>query len=87
MNQGQIEQVGTLKRVYTNPATPFVYNFLGNVNLFHGRVENGKLFLGDKEIKHSADSKRRIINLHLHSGLIILIFIFSHPKQTQFLLL
>ncbi|MBP9888736.1 MAG: sulfate/molybdate ABC transporter ATP-binding protein [Leptospiraceae bacterium] len=57
MNQGQIEQVGTPEEVYTNPATPFVYNFLGNVNLFHGRVENGKLFLGDKEIKHSADSK------------------------------
>ena len=23
----------------TTPATPFVYNFLGNVNLFHGRVD------------------------------------------------
>lgn len=56
MNQGQIEQVGTPEEVYTNPATPFVYNFLGNVNLFHGRMENGKLFLGDKEIKHSGNA-------------------------------
>lgn len=57
MNQGKIEQVGTPEEVYTNPATPFVYNFIGNVNLFHGRVENGKLFLGDKEIHHGTATK------------------------------
>ncbi|MCC6274271.1 MAG: sulfate/molybdate ABC transporter ATP-binding protein [Leptospiraceae bacterium] len=55
MNQGKIEQAGTPEEVYTNPATPFVYNFLGNVNLFHGRMENGKLFLGNKEIEHNGD--------------------------------
>jgi sulfate transport system ATP-binding protein len=37
MNAGQIEQVGTPEEVYENPATPFVYEFIGNVNLFHGR--------------------------------------------------
>ena len=41
MNRGRIEQVGTPDEVYNRPATSFVYNFLGNVNLFHGRVENG----------------------------------------------
>lgn len=59
MNQGQIEQVGTPEEVYTNPATPFVYNFLGNVNLFHGRIEDGKLFLGDKEIKHTQETNSK----------------------------
>ena len=39
MNQGRVEQVGTPEEVYHYPATPFVYNFLGNVNLFHGRIE------------------------------------------------
>src|SRR5690606_28673227 len=29
--------------VYNNPASPFVYGFLGNVNLFHGRVHEGVL--------------------------------------------
>ena len=28
---------------YNNPASPFVYGFLGNVNLFHGRVHEGVL--------------------------------------------
>lgn len=41
MNAGRIEQVGTPDEVYHRPATSFVYNFLGNVNLFHGRVDNG----------------------------------------------
>jgi len=37
MNQGQIEQVGSPEDVYERPATAFVYQFIGNVNLFHGR--------------------------------------------------
>jgi len=37
MNQGRIEQDGTPDQVYDHPATPFVLQFLGDVNLFHGR--------------------------------------------------
>ena len=45
MNKGQIEQVGTPEEVYSKPANVFVLNFLGNVNLFHGRIEDGKVHL------------------------------------------
>ena len=38
MHQGKIEQIGTPDEVYEKPANPFVYNFLGDVNVFHGRV-------------------------------------------------
>jgi len=38
MNKGRIEQAGTPDQVYDHPANPFVLNFLGNVNLFHGRL-------------------------------------------------
>jgi sulfate/thiosulfate transport system ATP-binding protein len=41
MNQGRIEQVGTPDEVYDHPATPFVLQFVGDVNLFHGRGEVG----------------------------------------------
>ncbi|HEY9101041.1 sulfate ABC transporter ATP-binding protein [Chitinimonas sp.] len=41
MNKGRIEQVGTPEQVYDTPATPFVYQFLGDVNLFHSRVHGG----------------------------------------------
>jgi len=37
MNKGAIEQQGTPDEVYDQPATPFVLQFLGDVNLFHGR--------------------------------------------------
>ncbi len=49
MNLGQIEQVGTPEQVYEHPSSPFVYNFLGNVNLFHGRVSEGTLKVGGVE--------------------------------------
>jgi len=38
MNRGRIEQAGTPAEVYDNPATAFVYEFLGDVNLFSGRI-------------------------------------------------
>src|SRR5512137_2864879 len=50
MNEGRIEQVGTPEEVYDRPANPFVYNFLGNVNLFHGRVDKGEARIGDISI-------------------------------------
>jgi sulfate transport system ATP-binding protein len=37
MNQGRIEQDGPPDEVYDRPNTPFVLQFLGDVNLFHGR--------------------------------------------------
>jgi len=63
MNQGHIEQVGTAEEVYHHPANPFVYNFLGNVNLFHGRVENGQVLVGDTAIALQ-DAK----NVHLNGS-------------------
>ena len=41
MNHGRIEQVGTPDQIYDHPATPFVLQFLGDVNLFHGRIGQG----------------------------------------------
>jgi sulfate transport system ATP-binding protein len=51
MNAGQLEQIGTPEEVYNKPATPFVYHFLGNVNLFHSRVHAGRVQIGDIEIE------------------------------------
>jgi sulfate transport system ATP-binding protein len=51
MNQGRIEQIGSPEEVYNHPATPFVYNFLGNVNLFHGRVDEGEAYITEVAAK------------------------------------
>ena len=50
MNQGNVEQIGTPQDVYDHPASPFVYKFLGNVNLFHSRVHAGRAQIGDIEV-------------------------------------
>jgi sulfate/thiosulfate transport system ATP-binding protein len=47
MNEGRVEQVGTPEEVYDRPATPFVYSFLGRVNLFHLRAHEDQALLGE----------------------------------------
>jgi sulfate transport system ATP-binding protein len=45
-SQGKIEQVGVPDEVYDNPATPFVFQFLGEFNQFHGRVDGERAVVG-----------------------------------------
>jgi sulfate transport system ATP-binding protein len=47
MNHGVIEQVGSPQDVWDHPASPFVYGFLGDVNLFHGRAHEGEVQIGE----------------------------------------
>ena len=48
MNQARIEQVGAPADVFHAPATEFVMDFLGNVNVFRGRVEQGQVRINGK---------------------------------------
>ncbi len=70
MNEGRVEQVGTPEHVYHQPANAFVYNFLGNVNLFHSRVEEGKAYLGEMPIdlpaESAADAKSAMVFVRPH---------------------
>ncbi|WP_386082751.1 sulfate/molybdate ABC transporter ATP-binding protein [Vreelandella sp. F11] len=50
MNKGRVEQDGSPEDVYDHPANPFVYQFLGNVNLFHARVHDGIARIGDVQL-------------------------------------
>jgi sulfate transport system ATP-binding protein len=46
MNKGRVEQIGTPQEVYDRPATAFVCSFLGDVNLFHSRLDRGEAYIG-----------------------------------------
>lgn len=46
MNSGNIEQIGSPQDVWDHPASPFVYGFLGDVNLFNGRAHQGEMRIG-----------------------------------------
>ncbi len=67
MNEGRIEQIGTPEEVFSNPANVFVMKFLGNVNVFHARVEHGKASVGGLAIEapgSTSDSARAYIRPH-----------------------
>jgi iron(III) transport system ATP-binding protein len=42
MNHGVIEQAGTPMQVYRDPATPFVADFVGKINVLPGRLRPGR---------------------------------------------
>src|SRR3954447_15568268 len=46
MNHGKIEQVGSPDEVYANPASPFVLDFLGDVNVWHYQIQDGRVVVG-----------------------------------------
>src|SRR5579872_2878023 len=52
MNHGRVEQEGTPQQVFDHPENPFVMDFLGNVNVFHGRAQGGKVLLGNMEVAY-----------------------------------
>ena len=59
MNSGQVEQVGSPQDVWDHPASPFVYGFLGDVNLFHGRAHEGEVHVEGIRIDSPENSDLR----------------------------
>ncbi len=67
MNEGSIEQVGSPDEVYNHPASPFVYDFLGKVNLFRGRIEDDRPRIGSMTTTSPGDSSDAIVYVRSHS--------------------
>jgi sulfate/thiosulfate transport system ATP-binding protein len=49
MNRGRVEQVGTPREVFEEPATPFAMRFLGSVNVLPGHLAGGRARVGALE--------------------------------------
>ena len=64
MNEGRIEQVGSPDDVYHQPSTPFVYNFLGNVNLFHGRIDEEQTTVPDASAGELIYARPHLLEIH-----------------------
>lgn len=65
MKHGVIQQIGKPQDVYDDPVNLFVAEFLGTppINVFHGRIKNGKLYAGQDMIldaKGAADQEVEI---------------------------
>ncbi len=50
VNKGRIEQAGTPEDLYERPASPFVFAFLGNVNVLSGVLEGQAVRIGNASI-------------------------------------
>jgi multiple sugar transport system ATP-binding protein len=52
MKLGVVQQIGAPQEVYDNPVNLFVAKFLGTppINVFNGRVQGGKLFIGEDAV-------------------------------------
>ena len=51
MNKGNVEQIGSPREVYEKPATPFVFDFLGQANRFEGQNNAGTIQIGEDRIQ------------------------------------
>ncbi|QQN38468.1 sulfate/molybdate ABC transporter ATP-binding protein [Acinetobacter sp. CS-2] len=51
MNKGNVEQIGSPREVYEKPATPFVFDFLGQANRFEGQNLQGIIQIGDDRLQ------------------------------------
>lgn len=73
MNKGMIEQVGSPKAVYQQPATAFVFDFLGQANKFQAHYANARLTFGEDNITIEAQN--------IESGTVIA---FARPEYFQY---
>lgn len=51
MNKGNVEQIGSPREVYEKPATPFVFDFLGQADRFEGQNNAGTIQIGEDRIQ------------------------------------
>ena len=58
MNHGVINQVGSPRQIYREPATPFAANFVGKANVIDGTIETpGRVRIGSCTIDCPVDAK------------------------------
>jgi len=49
MNKGRIEQIGSTDELYEHPASPFVFDFLGDTNVLPAEVRGRSVFIAGAE--------------------------------------
>ena len=67
MKDGVVQQIGAPQQVYDDPANLFVARFLGTppINVFEGRVENGRLYIGKEAVLDLPD----VADRHVFAGI------------------
>ena len=50
LNKGRIEQIGTPDEIYDEPASPFVFDFIGDASRIPVTVDHGRVSIGDTRL-------------------------------------
>ena len=63
INRGVIQQVGSPKVIYNEPANPFIADFVGKIEFLEGRVEAGYIALNGcgQKLPYEGDAKGDVI--------------------------
>lgn len=56
LKDGRIEQVGTPDDIYREPASAFVFDFIGRANVLEGRIESGAFVADGQDLRLPAES-------------------------------
>jgi sulfate transport system ATP-binding protein len=75
INKGHVEQIGSPKEIYEQPATAFAYSFIGAVNEFRGHIEGNYVRVGDERLRHSA--------VNLKDGQEVIAFVRPHDTEIE----
>jgi sulfate transport system ATP-binding protein len=55
LNKGRIEQIGTPDEIYDAPASPFVFDFIGDASRIPVTVEHGRVAIGGRRLDLGVD--------------------------------
>lgn len=70
MNKGQVEQIGTPRDVYEQPATPFVFDFLGQANRLQGELKGQQIVFAQDQLILPSHYHGNISNQHIDDQVI-----------------
>ena len=65
MNHGAIEQIGSALEIYREPASPFVADFVGKVNVLTGTAQNGGVRVGSVLLSCSEKPSGHAVRVYL----------------------
>jgi sulfate transport system ATP-binding protein len=70
MNGGRIEQIGPTDELYERPASPFVFDFLGDTNVLPAEVRGRSVFLprADRPIVTDAIHPSGLVDVYVRPG-------------------
>jgi len=69
MRAGSIEQVGSPAHVFEHPVNPFVMDFVGHVNVFHGQLVDGRpniISYMESDSQHLSESSEAFVFVRPH---------------------